>query len=130
MPASRISRVLVVATVLAAAACGRVISPPPPVAPPDVTHEVVVVGAPVSIAARGARTLYQFGYNTKRFGRDSTWGFRAVDSVNVRLRYTRPSDDSTRVLIEMWGRCRQRGCLRNDLLSLVGALEAEEGPPM
>ena len=130
MAASRISRVLVVATVMAAAACGRIISPPPPVNPPNLAHEAVVAGTPVVIAARAARVLSGFAYNTKRFGRDSTWGYRAVDSVHVRMRYTRPSNDSTRVLIEMWGRCRERGCLRNDALSIVGALEADEAPPM
>jgi hypothetical protein len=130
MVAARRSRLLVVAALVAAAACGRIISPPPPSSAPELTHEVVVQGAPIVVAARGARTLQRYSFNTKRFGPDSTWGFRAADSINARLRYTRPTDDSTRVLIEMWGRCpaRQR-CFQGDLMVLLAGLVTEEGPP-
>ena len=130
MPASRLSRLPCVAALVAAAACGRIISPPPPSNAPEMTHEVVVPGQPIVVAARGARTLQQYSFNTKRFGQDSTWGFRKVDSVNARLRYTRPHDDSTRVLIEMWGKCppRQR-CFQGDLMLLLAGLTSEEAPP-
>ena len=130
MRAGRTSRLLVVATLALAAACGRIISPPPPSNAPDLSHEVVVQGAPIVVAARGARTMQRYSFNTKRFGPDSTWGFRAADSINLRLRYTRPSDDSTRVLIEMWGKCppRQR-CFQGDLMVLLAGLATEEGPP-
>ena len=131
MPASRRSRLLVVGALAAAAACGRIISPPPPSNAPDVSHEVVVQGTPIVIAARAARTLQDYGFNTKRFSQDSTWGFRKADSINARLRYTRPYTDSTRVLIEMWGRCqdRTRSCFIGDLRVLLAGLQTEEGPP-
>ena len=131
MPAMRTSRLLVVAALGAAAACGRIISPPPPSNAPELQQEVIVAGSPIVIAARAARTMQRYSYNTKRFGSDSTWGFRAADSINMRLRYTRPYDDSTRVLIEMWGKCedRRRRCFAGDLAVLLVGLQTEEGPP-
>ena len=130
MPAARISRLLAVATLAAAAACGQVISPPPPSNPPQLTHEVVVQGQPIVVAARAARTMQRYAFNTKRFGQDSTWGFRAADSINARLRYTRPHDDSTRVLVEMWGKCPPRErCFHGDLMLLLAGLVTEDAPP-
>ena len=130
MPATRTSRLLVVGALVAAAACGRIISPPPPSNVPQLSHEAVVQGQPIVIAARAARTLQRFSFNTKRFGQDSTWGFRAVDSVSVRLRYTRPHNDSSRVLIEMWGACPAgQRCFQGDLMLLLAGLTSEEGPP-
>ena len=127
MPAPRLSRVLAVATLAVAAACGRIIAPPPPSNAPEVALELMVPGVPVTVAARGARTLQTYSYNTKRFGPDSTWGFRAADSINARLRYTRPHNDSTRVLIEMWGKCRERRrCFEGDLRVLIAGLQSEE----
>jgi hypothetical protein len=116
----------------AAAACGRIIAPAPPESMPLLSFETRVAGAPVTIAARGARALYDFSFVTRRFGSDSTWGYRASDSTHARLRYTMPSRDSTRVLIEMWGgRCESgdRQCLRGDLGALVQRLAAEDAPP-
>jgi hypothetical protein len=70
-------------------------------------------------------------YVTRRFGSDSTWGYRAVDSIHVRLRYLRPSPDSTRIVADYWGRCEQGGvsCLRGEFLLLATGVSSEEGPP-
>jgi hypothetical protein len=129
-------RAFVPATVLVAAcaaivSCGRIISPPPPSNPPQVNHVVTVVGAPVVVAARAARTLQDYGYVTKRFGGDSTWGFRGADSIAARLRYVRAATDSSRVLIELWGRCPsdQEGCLHGHVAVLVTGMTAQEAPP-
>ena len=128
--------VLVPATLLAAAglalaACGRVISPPPPARTPQVSHVVTVVGAPVVVAARAARTLQDYGYVTKRFGGDSTWGYRGADSIAARLRYVRAATDSSRVLIELWGKCPrdQADCLHGHVVVIVTGMTAQEAPP-
>jgi hypothetical protein len=84
-------------------------------------------GAPISVAARAARVLADLSYTTKRFGSDSTWGFRATDSVHARLRYASAGRDSTRVLLELWGRCgRDTRCRSGDgvgILMLIGQAE-------
>ena len=83
------------------------------------------------IAAKAARTLALFAYNTKRFGSDSTWGHRAVDDMQVRLRYTMPSRDSTRMLVEYWGRCERGGgaCLKGEFAALAAGIMQEEPVP-
>ena len=54
----------------------------------------------------------------------------SVDTTAVRLRYTRPSDDSTRVLVELWGRCaRQRACASGAIASLVEGMSTADAPP-
>lgn len=111
------------------AACGRVQAPSPPASEPGFQQEVVVAGAPITVAAKAARTLARFAYNTRRFGSDSTWAYRAVDRINVRLRYVMPSRDSTRILAEYWGVCERRGCLQAELAGLVAGITAEEAPP-
>jgi hypothetical protein len=82
------------------------------------------------IAARAARALYDISFVTKRFSSDSTWGWQPTDRIAARLRYTRPSRDSTRVLIELWGPCAGPGCLEPYFVALIGRIQAEEGPPI
>ena len=109
---------------LALAACGRIIAPAPPSATADASDVAMFSGAPIAIAARAARVLTDLSYTTKRFGSDSTWGFRATDSVHARLRYAPAGGDSTRVLLELWGRCgRETRCRSGDgagVLLLIG----------
>jgi len=121
----------VAAVCAAIVSCGRVISPPPPTTVPQVSHVVTVVGAPVVVAARAARTLQDYGYVTRRFGGDSTWGFRGADSIAARLRYVRAATDSSRVLIELWGRCPrdQEECLHGHVVVIVSGMTAQEAPP-
>ena len=124
---------LVIAALLgsvAAVACGQVVAGAPPSTSPAASEVVVVAGSPVVVAARAARTLRDHSFSTKRFGADSTWALRAVDTTAVRLRYTRPSDDSTRVLVELWGRCaRQRACASGAIASLVEGMSTADAPP-
>jgi hypothetical protein len=127
-------RVLALGALPAAAglafACGGVIAPPPPATAPAVSEVVVVPGAPITVAARAARGLQEQSFTTRRFSSDSTWAYRASDDVAARLRYTMPSRDSTRVLIEMWGQCPdRRPCLRADLFALVARMSTAEPPP-
>jgi len=113
-----------------AGACGGVIAPPPPSSPPATAQEVVVPGVPITIAARAARALQDYGFVTKRFSGDSTWAWRRTDQIAARFRYTMPSRDSTRVLLELWGECPDsRTCMRGDIAVLFSRLTAEEGPP-
>ena len=123
-------RTLALALLLATLACGHVIAPPPPDTAPTVSEETRVAGAPIAIAARAARTLQDFGFSTKRFSSDSTWGWNATSQTAARLRYTLPSRDSTRVLLELWGKCQQpRTCMRGDVAAIFAALSQEEAPP-
>jgi hypothetical protein len=131
---SRVSHVIrPPAALLAAgilAACGRVISPPPPSSPPAASQEATVPGAPITIAGRAARVLQDYGFVTKRFSSDSTWGWRGNDRIAARLRYTLPSRDSTRVLLELWGACADsRTCMRGDIATIFARLTAEDAPP-
>ena len=114
----------------AAVACARAVASPPPTGAPSANQEVMVGGKRVSVAARGARALQEFGFSTRRFGSDSTWGYRAASTTSARLRYAQWSDDSTRVLIELWLPCGTRtGCGRGDVARLVSRLrEGEESP--
>ena len=104
------------------------LAPPPPAGQPTFSQDFLIAGSPITIAAKAARTLADLAYTTRRFGRDSTWGYRAADSIHVRLRYVAPSSDSTRVLAEYWGPC-DRACLRGELALLTAGLTAEEPPP-
>ncbi len=122
--------VLLFVLVVAIAACSQVIAPPPPSGRPTVQVEALVSGAPITVAAHAARVLQDFNFTTKRFSSDSTWGYRAEGPTSARLRYTRPMDDSTRVLLEFWGKCStDRLCTRADALGFIRQLSAEEGPP-
>jgi len=90
----------------------------------------VVPGVPITIASRAARALQDYGFVTKRFSSDSTWGWRGNDQIAARLRYTMPSRDSTRVLFELWGPCPDpRTCMRGDMAVIFAHLTAEEAPP-
>ena len=127
-------RALVPLAALAAAvtaACGHVIAPPPPATPPQVSEVATLQGHPAVVAAKAARTLQARGWTTKRFGSDSTWGWLKADSAAARIRYTHPSEDSTRILVELWGRCppNARCRLRGELGALLMALEGEDSPP-
>ena len=88
----------------------------------------MLAGQPTVIAAKAARALYDISFSTKRFSSDSTWGWQASDHIAARLRYTRPSRDSTRVLVELWGNCG-RGCLDQFFGAIIGRIQAEEAPP-
>ena len=117
--------------ILVAAACAGAVAKQPPETDAAMTRIVVVAGVPVSVAAKSARALQDAGFATKRFRSDSTWGSRAADNVNARLRYTMPSRDSTRIMVEFWGKCERGGknCLVGELVRLVAALTTEEQPP-
>ena len=111
------------------AACGRVIAPPPPGATPQVQREGVVPGTPIVIAARAARVLQEYGFTTKRFSDDSLWGLRTTDDIAARLRYA-PKADSTRVLVELWGKCADpRRCMQGDVAVILARLAEAEAPP-
>ena len=117
---------------LALGACGRVIANAPPRNAPVLAREVTVPNSPIIVAGRGARALYSYQFITRRFGRDSTWGFRASDSTHARFRYRPTVGDSTRVLLELWGgRCAaaDRACLQADFAALLTALVTEDPPP-
>lgn len=122
---------LVVAATGAALACGRVVAQSPPPSQADLFEEYTIDGVPLTIAAKSARTLSLLQYTTRRFGSDSTWGWRSVDSIHVRLRYQRASPDSTRIVAEYWGRCEEGGtsCLRGEFALLVNGVAAEEAVP-
>lgn len=126
----RIGLLTLALTVVVLVACGRVRAPAPPPGAPSLSEVVTVSGVPITVAARAARSLYDLSFITRRFGSDSTWGYQANDSIHARLRYVQPSSDSTRVLVELWSRCRPApGCLRPHLLALSARLSAEEAPP-
>ena len=118
------------AAVAVLAACARAVAPAPPSGAPSVNHEAMIEGKRVSVAARGARALQEFGFTTRRFGSDSTWGYRAQSTTAARLRYAQWSDDSTRVLIELWLPCGTgAGCGRGDAARLVNRLQQGEESP-
>jgi hypothetical protein len=117
--------------ILVAAGCAGAVGKQPPATEAEMTRIVVVAGHPVSVAAKSARALQDAGFATKRFSSDSTWASRAADNFNARLRYTMPNRDSTRIMVELWGKCERggKGCLVGELVRLVGALTTEEEPP-
>ena len=129
---ARSAPLVALALAAAVAACGRIIAPPPPTSPPALSETFMVAGHPATVAARAARTMQEYNYATRRFGSDSTWGWRAADSIAARLRYVRPSSDSTRVLVELWGHCAKgeaNGCLAGHLKLLHAAMETDDAPP-
>lgn len=120
------------ALVAVVAGCGQVIASAPPQAAPLLAREITVANAPIIVAGRGARALYDYQFITRRFGRDSTWGYRASDEAHARFRYRPAAGDSTRVLLELWGgRCKavDRTCLHADFGALMTALVTEDPPP-
>lgn len=123
--------VAIIFALCVAVACGRVVAPSPPPSEPDLFESATVPGVAISMAAKSARTLQDLQYITRRFGSDSTWGFRSVDSFHVRLRYLRSSPDSTRIVGEYWGKCEEGGnsCLRGEFFLLMQGVAAEEVPP-
>ena len=127
------ARLVVAAAGMAAVlGCGQVIAGAPPQTEPLIAREVTVPNSPIIVAGRAARSLYGYQFITKRFGTDSTWGYRASDSAHARFRYRPAAGDSTRVLLEMWGgRCAatERQCLRADFVALMTALVTEDPPP-
>ena len=127
------ARLAVAAAAMAAVlGCGQVIAGAPPQTAPLIAREVTVPNSPIIVAGRAARSLYGYQFITKRFGTDSTWGYRASDSAHARFRYRPAAGDSTRVLLEMWGgRCAadDRQCLRADFVALMTALVTEDPPP-
>ena len=127
------ARLLVVATGMAAVlGCGQVIAGAPPQTAPLLAREVTVPNSPIIVAGRAARSLYGYQFITKRFGSDSTWGYRASDSTHARFRYRGTAGDSTRVLLELWGgKCApdDRTCLQADFVALMTALVTEDPPP-
>ncbi len=126
------SRLLMAAAGVAVLGCGQVIAGAPPKTEPLIAREVTVPNSPIIVAGRAARSLYGYQFITKRFGADSTWGFRASDSAHARFRYRGTVGDSTRVVLEMWGgRCApdDRQCLRADFVALMTALVTEDPPP-
>lgn len=114
--------------VLLLAGCARVIATPPPSDTPAFSEVRVVAGVPVVLAARAARALQESGFATRRFGSDSIWGSRSAESAAVRLRYSRASDDSTRVLFEIWIPCgATTRCGRAESALFFARLRQEEG---
>jgi hypothetical protein len=114
----------------ALAACAAAVAPAPPSAAPSLNVETMIEGKRVSVGARGARALQEFGFTTRRFGSDSTWGYRSQSRTSARLRYAQSSSDSTRVLIELWLPCGTGfGCGRSDAMRLVARLQQPEASP-
>lgn len=114
------------------AGCGQVIASAPPQATPLLSRELTVPNSPLVVAGKGARALYGYQFITRRFGADSTWGYRASDSAHARFRYRPTAGDSTRVSLEMWGgRCApdDRRCLQADFVALMTALIVQDPPP-
>lgn len=120
----------ILASVAALGACAGVVAPAPPSIATSINQEVMVEGKRVAVAARGARALQEFGFTTRRFGSDSTWGHRSQSQTSARLRYSQSSSDSTRVLIELWLPCGTGyGCGRGDAARLVSRLQQGETTP-
>jgi len=114
----------------ALAACAGTVAPAPPSAAPSINVETMIEGKRVSVGARGARALQEFGFATRRFGSDSTWAYRGQSRTSARLRYAQSSSDSTRVLIELWLPCGAGyGCGRRDAMRLIARLQQPEASP-
>ena len=128
--AAAIALCAVLAAAAAAAGCGRVLAPPPPTGAPDVSEFGQVAGDRVVVAAKSARALAELTFTTRRFGSDSTWGYRGADGIAARFRYVRGTADSTRVLMELWGECGDgRRCNRLDARSIFERIRIEDAPP-
>lgn len=118
------------ALAVALAACPRAVAPPPPSSPPAFSALHTVPGVPVVIAARAARALQVSGFATRRFGSDSSWAVRSSERAAARLRFVRPSNDSTRVLFEIWLPCvGQARCGEAEAVTFFQRLREEEGLP-
>jgi hypothetical protein len=119
-----------IVTLAAVAACAKVIAPAPPSSMAAVNQEARVVGPRITVAARAARALNTFGFTTKRFGSDSTWGWRGGDRVAARFRYANTGRDSTRVSLELWGNCEaKRPCRAIDADAILSRLDVQDSPP-
>jgi hypothetical protein len=115
---------------LALAACGHVVATAPPSGAPALSVVRTVPGVPMVVAARSARSLQESGFATRRFGSDSAWATKSSESAAARLRYVKPSNDSTRVLLELWLPCAgQRGCGQPEAATFFARLTEEEGTP-
>ena len=127
---SRLSIVRCVPAALLLVACGHVVATAPPSGAPTFSDVRTVAGVPVVVAARAARALQVSGFATRRFGSDSAWAAKSSESAAARIRYVRPSSDSTRVLLELWLPCAgSRGCGRAEAATFFGRIQAEEGVP-
>ncbi|HET7457588.1 MAG TPA: hypothetical protein VFJ74_08025 [Gemmatimonadaceae bacterium] len=127
---TRRSLILAFAAAAVVGACARVVASAPPDTAPSVNQVALFEGTKTPIAARGARALQEFGFTTRRFGADSTWGYRSQSRTAARLRYASSSGDSTRVLIELWLPCGNGyGCGRGDFLRLVSRMQRGEETP-
>jgi hypothetical protein len=120
-----------VAPLLAFLACGHVVATAPPAGTPVFSVVHTVPGVPVVVAARAARALQDGGFATRRFGSDSAWATKSSEKAAARLRYVKPSSDSTKVLLELWLPCAagDRACGRAEAATLFGRLHEEEGTP-
>jgi hypothetical protein len=125
------TRVAPIATIaFLSLACGHVVATAPPAAAPAFSVVHTVPGVPVVVAARAVRALQESGFTTRRFGSDSAWAAKPSEKAAARLRYVRPSNDSTRVLLELWLPCAgDRTCGRAEAATLLGRLREEEGAP-
>lgn len=125
---------LAVLVIGGAIGCQRAVAVAPPMNSPVVSEVRRVGGHPITIAARGARALSDVLFATKRFGSDSTWGYRGAvpgeDAVSIRLRYQMYSSDSTSVLLELWANCvRPRECHRSEIEEIFLRLAKNAEPP-
>ena len=124
-------RRLAIFALVMAAACASALGKAPPPRDADYSRVVIVAGAPIVVAAKAARVLQDEGFATRRFSSDSTWGSRSADAMSARLRYSSPSRDSTRVFVELWGKCERggRNCLIGELVRFVAGMTTEDPPP-
>lgn len=115
------------------AACHGVIAPAPPAESADTQMVRQFGGDRRVIAPKAARQLREAGFTTRSFRTDSLWGWRAQEKISARLRYAAgTTDDSTRVLIELWGPCPQgvrRPCLAREAASILAGLLTDEPVP-
>lgn len=131
-PRSAVLRAGAVACIVAGCV-SRIIAPPPPAAEPGERTVVSIGGAPITVGAHAARVLQGENYITRRFRSDSVWGFRASDSLSARLLIRIGTSDTTRVTLELWGRCPSDipRCLRGEsraLTALLAMPDADPGP--
>lgn len=123
--------VIAFAAGLAVVACGQIVAPAPPSGAPDTMLEGRVAGIPHVLAPRAARRIQDMGFTTKRFSSDSLWAWRAQEQIAARLRFASGSNDSARVLVELWGPCpnNRHPCLRREANMILGALEGQDAAP-
>jgi hypothetical protein len=127
---TRLARRTCIAVPLLVTACGHVVATAPPASVPTFSAVHTVPGVPVVVAARAVRALQVSGFTTRRFGSDSAWAAKTSEKAAARVRYVRPSNDSTRVLLELWLPCAgERTCGRAEAVTFFGSLREEEGTP-